>query len=209
MGIFDKSRFVYLQDYIQEGSKRQLSAEDTQYLETLYLLNNLRRKYGKDNAISFIQKEPFNVSRIRSFEMYNEAINLFFSNDTIEKDSYRNMMYDDLTKAAAVVLATATNSKDMEVYGDLLLKAAKIKGLDQADPVKVNTEAYQRNIKIYSLNPKSINIEPVNRQALADKIDGMLDLKERDKKRLKQDAQIVEIDFIEMYGNQEAEIGLE
>ncbi|MDD2799381.1 MAG: hypothetical protein PHV20_12385 [Bacteroidales bacterium] len=209
MGIFDKSRFVFLQDHIQDGSRKPLNDEDQHYLDTLYILNNLRRKYGKDNAIAFITKPPFSVSRQRANEMFQESINIFFANDSIERDAYRNMMYDDLIKAANVVLATATSSKDMEVYGDLMTKAAKIKGLDQPDPVKVPTELYQRNIKIYSLNPKSINIEPVNRQALADKIDSLDELKERDKKRLKQDAQIIDINFLEMYGNQETEIGSE
>lgn len=209
MGIFDKSRFIFLQDHIQDGSKKPLNDEDEKYLNMLFIINNLRRKYGRDNAIAFVTKLEEKISRQRANEMYQESINLFYANDSIERDAHRNMMYDDLLKAANVVLATATNSKDMEVYGDLMTKAAKIKGLDQPDPVKVPTELYQRNIKIYSLNPKSINIEPVNRQALADKIDSLDELKERDKKRLKQDAQIIEIDFIEMYGNQEAEIGLE
>lgn len=209
MGIFDKSRFIFLQDYMQEGSKKPLNEDDEQYLNALYALNNLRRKYGKDNAIAFLTKEPFKVSRQRASELYQESINLFFASDSIEREAHRNMMFDDLIKAANVVLATATNSKDMEVYGDLMMKAAKIKGLEHPDPVKIPLELYQRNIKIYSLNPRTINIEPVNRQALADKIDGLDELKERDKKRLKQDAQIIDIDFLEMYGNQEAEIGFE
>ena len=69
--------------------------------------------------------EPFNVERMRARKMYSEAINLFYLNDTIENNAHRNLMYDNLMKAAQVVLQNAVSSKDMEVYGNLNIQAAK------------------------------------------------------------------------------------
>jgi len=39
--------------------------------------------------------------------------------DSVENNAHRNMMYDNLQKAAQVVLMNAHSSKDMEVYGHL------------------------------------------------------------------------------------------
>ena len=50
------------------------------YYNALYALIGIQRKYGKDNAISFLMHDPFQVKRARAREMYNEAINLFFAN---------------------------------------------------------------------------------------------------------------------------------
>ncbi|WP_303208604.1 hypothetical protein [Bacteroides oleiciplenus] len=199
--MFDKSYFDTLQDYIASGCTMELTADELDYYNALYALVGINRKYGKDNAVAFLMHEPFNVERMRARKMYSEAINLFYLNDTIENDAHRNLMYDNLMKAAQVVLQNAVNSKDMEVYGNLNIQAAKIKQLDKPDPVKPK-EIDEKPIKIYDLNPEAVGLDAANRQILAAQIDSV-DLPEREKIRLKRDANIVDIDFEEMLNDQE------
>lgn len=199
--MFDKSYFDTLQDYIASGCTMELTADELDYYNALYALVGINRKYGKDNAIAFLMHEPFNVERMRARKMYSEAINLFYLNDTIENNAHRNMMFDNLMKAAQVVLQNAVSSKDMEVYGNLNIQAAKIKQLDKPDPVKPK-EIDEKPIKIYDLNPEAVGLDAANRQILAAQIDSV-DLPEREKVRLKRDANIVDIDFEEMLNDQE------
>lgn len=110
-------------------------------------------------------------------------------------------MYDNLMKAAQVVLQNAVSSKDMEVYGTLNIQAAKIKQLDKPDPVKPK-EIDDKPIKIYDLNPEAVGLSSANRQVLAAQIDSV-DLPQTEKIRLKRDANIVDIDFEEMLNDQE------
>lgn len=199
--MFDKSYFDTLQDYIASGCTMELTADELDYYNALYALVGINRKYGKDNAVVFLMHEPFNVERMRARKMYSEAINLFYLNDTIENNAHRNLMYDNLMKAAQVVLQNAVSSKDMEVYGNLNIQAAKIKQLDKPDPVKPK-EIDEKPIKIYDLNPEAVGLDAANRQILAAQIDSV-DLPEREKVRLKRDANIVDIDFEEMLNDQE------
>ena len=199
--MFDKSYFDTLQDYIASGCTMELTADELDYYNALYALVGINRKYGKDNAIAFLMHEPFNVERMRARKMYSEAINLFYLNDTIENNAHRNLMYDNLTKAAQVVLQNAVSSKDMEVYGTLNIQAAKIKQLDKPDPVKPK-EIDDKPIKIYDLNPEAVGLSSANRQVLAAQIDSV-DLPQTEKIRLKRDANIVDIDFEEMLNDQE------
>lgn len=199
--MFDKSYFDTLQDYIASGCTMELTADELDHYNALYALVGINRKYGKDNAIAFLMHEPFNVERLRARKMYSEAINLFYLNDTIENNAHRNMMFDNLMKAAQVVLQNAVSSKDMEVYGNLNIQAAKIKQLDKPDPVKPK-EIDEKPIKIYDLNPEAVGLDAANRQILAAQIDSV-DLPEREKVRLKRDANIVDIDFEEMLNDQE------
>ena len=199
--MFDKSYFDTLQDYIASGCTMELTADELDYYNALYALVGINRKYGKDNAIAFLMHEPFNVERLRARKMYSEAINLFYLNDTIENNAHRNMMFDNLMKAAQVVLQNAVSSKDMEVYGNLNIQAAKIKQLGKPDPVKPK-EIDEKPIKIYDLNPEAVGLDAANRQILAAQIDSV-DLPEREKVRLKRDANIVDIDFEEMLNDQE------
>ena len=112
------------------------------------------------------------------------------------------MMYDNLMKAAQVVLQNATSSKDMEVYGNLTVQAAKIKQLDKPDPIKPK-EIDEKNIKLYDLDPGVVGLPSANRQLLAAQIDAMQDVPMREKRRLKRDANIIDVNIEEMLDDQE------
>lgn len=203
---FRRTHFDKLQDYIQSGSVLELNDEEQRYLEVLYLLNNLRRKYGKENAIAFIQRPPYNIQYRRSRQMFDEAINLFYLEDGIEKQAHRNMLFEQLLAAAAVVMKTAKTPKEMEVYGNLIVQANKIKGLDVPEPPKVPEALYNKPIKIYSLDPKQISLPAVDRNALAERIDAMDDISALEKKRIRQEAGVETVDFIELLDDQENKI---
>ena len=200
--MFETSYFDRLQDYVASGCTMELTDDEMDYYNALYALIGIQRKYGKDNAISFLMHDPFQVKRAKAREMYNEAINLFFADDSVENNAHRNMMYDNLQKAAQVVLMNAHSSKDMEVYGNLMVQAAKIKQLDKPDPQK-RKEVNEKPIKIYMLDTQAVGIPQVNRQLLAEQIDSIPDIPEREKVRLKRDAQVIDVDIIEMLDDQE------
>ena len=200
--MFETSYFDRLQDYLASGCTMELTDDEMDYYNALYALIGIQRKYGKDNAISFLMHDPFQVKRAKAREMYNEAINLFFADDSVENNAHRHMMYDNLQKAAQVVLMNAHSSKDMEVYGNLMVQAAKIKQLDKPDPQK-RKEVNEKPIKIYMLDTQAVGIPQVNRQLLAEQIDSIPDIPEREKVRLKRDAQVIDVDIIEMLDDQE------
>ena len=200
--MFEKSYFETLQDYIASGCTIELTGDELDYYNALYALVGINRKYGKDNALHFLMHEPFNVERMRARQMYSEAINLFYLNDTIENNAHRNMVFDNLMKAAHVVLQNAVNSKDMEVYGNLTVQAARIKQLDRPDPVKPK-ELDEKPFKVYDLDPEKVRLPSANRNLLAAQIDSMPDIPSREKVRLKRDANVVDIDFEEMLDDQE------
>ena len=199
--MFKTSYFDTLQDYLASGCTMELTAEEQDYYNALYALVGIHRKYGKDNAIAFLMHPPFNVERGRAQRMYAEALNLFYLNDTVENDAYRNIIFDNLQKAALAVLQNATNSKDLEVYGNLQTQAAKIKQLDKPDPVKPK-EIADKPIKVYDLDPTAVGLPNVSRVVLARQIDSM-EIPEREKERLRRDANIVDVDIEEMLDDTE------
>jgi len=200
--MFKQSYFDTLQDYVASGCTLELTQDELDYYNALYALVGINRKYGKDNAIAFLMHEPFNVERMRARQMYSEALNLFFTNDAIENSAHRNMLFDDLQKAALVVLKNATSAKDMEVYGNLITQAARIKQLDKPDPVKPK-EIDDKPIKIYDLNSEKVGLPQANRQQLAAQIDSIQDIPGKEKIRLKRDAGVIDVDFEEMLNDQE------
>jgi len=202
----NKAYFELLQDYIQSGSKESLSDDEQRYLDVLYLVNSLRRKYGKENAISFIQRPPNNIPYRKARLMYDESQNLFYGDDGIENQSHRNSMFESIMAAANLVLRTSKNSKDIEVYGDLITKAYKIKGLDNPEPQRIPEGLYKKPIKVYSLNPGAISLPMVDRNALAERIDN-LEISDLEKNRVRQEAGVDKVDFLDLYDEQETKVG--
>lgn len=199
--MFEKSHYDTLQDYLASGCTMQLTDEELDYYNALYALVGIHRKYGKDNAIAFLMHPPFNVPQAKAQRMYAEALNLFFLNDTVENDAWRNILFDNLQKAALAVLQNAESSKDMEVYGNLLVQAAKVKQLDKPDPVRLERPA-DKPVKVYDLDPAAVGLPAANRLSLGRQIDTM-DLPEHEKERLRRDAGITDVDFEEMLDDTE------
>ncbi len=191
-GGFEDSRsgresFEKLKDYIESGSINKLSAEEAIYIEALTLFNSMTRKYGRRNTIRFFTGPPFNLKYTRASEMHDEAINLFYTDRNIEKKALRNLKADQLEEAAILARDMARSSKDLDVYGNLIMKAAKLQELDRPDIEKLPADVYMKPVRVYSLDTTHIGLPLINRQELAEQIEA-LEIPERDKMRLTQDA---------------------
>ena len=198
---FKTSHFDVLQDYIASGCTMDLTDEEQEYYNALYAVLGISRKHGKEAAVSFLMRAA-RVERSRARQMYAEALNLFYVNDNIENEAHRNMLFDNLQKAALVVLQNATSSKDMEVYGNLLTQAARIKQLDKPDPVKP-IEPDEKPIKVYDLHTEAVGLPSSNRNELAKLIDNLQGVSEKEKVRLRRDAGVIDVDIEEMINDQE------
>lgn len=188
-GFEDKKLLDKLEDYIQSGSVNNLSAEEAIYIDALTLFNSLGNKYGRRNTIRFFTKEPFNLKYARASEMYDEAISLLNIDRNVPKKALRNRKAEQLEEAAIIVRDNAQSSKDWEVYANIIMQAAKLQELDKPDIEKLPLQAYQKPIRVYSLDTESIGLPKIDRQDLANQIEA-LEIPERDKIRLRKDALI-------------------
>lgn len=193
-GFTDKKAYQKLEDFIESGGKADLSSEESIYLEALTMMHSMDRKYGRKNTITFFTKPPFNLGNSRASEMYDEAINLFYSDRKIEKKALRHRKAELLEELARMGLQMANSVKDLEVIGNLQMQAAKLQELDKPDPEKLPTELYRKQYRVFTLNPELVGIPGINRQTLADQIDG-LEIPEADRLRVRQDAMIDQINF--------------
>jgi hypothetical protein len=197
---FDISSYDDIIQYIETGSGN-LSPEEIEYLEVLTKMNTMRRRYGLNKTIVFFTKPPFNISLYRAKQMFEESINLFYSEEIVDKRALRNLKAEQFEQAAQLALQAAKGPKDLEIYRALLWDSYKARQLDQPDPVEIPKELYQRPIKIYTLNPAQAKLPAIDRNELAKEIDDLPET-ESNKKRWKQEAMIDDIDFIEMLNDQ-------
>lgn len=198
---FEISRYHEIAEYIEKGSKGKLDEAEIEYLEVLVKMNTMRRRYGINETIAFFTKKPHNISLYRAKQMFEESINLFYSDEILEKKAARNLKAEQFEQAAQLALEAAQSVKDLDIYRALLWDSYKARQLDQPDPIEIPKELYERPIKIYTLDPKQAKLPEINRHDLAAEIDD-LDESEFNKKRWKQEAMIEDIDFTEMIHDQ-------
>lgn len=195
-GFEDKRLLEKLNDYVQSGSLNELKNEEAIYLEALLLFSSMGRRYGRRNTIAFFTKRPFGLKYARASEMYDEAVNLFHADRQIERKALRHKYAEQLEEAAIIVRDNAASSKDWEVYGNLLVQASRMLGLDKDDPEKPPAEQYAKPIKYYSLSPGDVGLHMIDRQDVARQVEA-LEIPERDKIRVLQDARVEHVNLEE------------
>ena len=201
MSQFKDSCFDRLQDFAHEGFKGELSEYEQDYYNALLTQLGVYRKYGRMAAIHFLMKKPFGCVRRVATRMFDESINLFYADDSVTRQAWRNLMFEEVRNAALSILKTeGITPDDLETYRRLMESAYKFKQLDAPDPKPDVDPKKYREIKIYELDGKRLGLPPVNRQEVASLIDA-LDINQKEKERLKTDAGIKPIDIDEIIDN--------
>lgn len=195
-GFEDKRLLDNLNDYVQSGSMNDLKNEEAIYLDALLLFAGMGRRYGRRNTVAFFTKPPFGLKYARASEMYDEAINLFHADRQVERKAMRHLFAEQLQEAALVVRENAQSAKDWEVYGNLLTQASRMLGLDKDDPEKPPAEQFMKPVRFYSLDPGHVGLHTIDRQQVARQIES-LEIPEREKIRIRQDARIEHVNLEE------------
>lgn len=195
-GFEDKHLLEKLNDYVQSGSLNEVKNEEAIYLDALLIFAGMGRRYGRRNTIAFFTKKPFGLKYARASEMFDEALNLFYADRQVERKAMRHKFAEQLQEAALVVRENAASAKDWEVYGNLLIQAGKMLGLDKDDPEKPPAEQFAKQIKHFSLAPEDVGLHAIDRQDVARQVEA-LDIPERDKIRVLQDARVEHVNLEE------------
>ena len=187
-----------LEAYIESGSTIKLKPGEELYLEAMTLMNSMRRKYGRSKTIKFFCNAPFNLSYAQARDMYEHSINLFYSDSKVEKKALRNLKAQQLEDAAKMVLDTAKEPSDFEIYGKLIKLSAEILQQNQPDPPEIPKGTYDRPYRVFTLDPKLIGMDRPDRNLLARQIDEIVGATETEKQKAKYDAGIEDIPFEDM-----------
>jgi hypothetical protein len=104
-------------------------------------------------------------------------------------EAWANIYAEKLENAAAA----AWDLNDYETYGKLIVEAAKMRGVGKEKTQEIPKDFYTRPYVIYSMNPEDVGLPRENRKLLAEFIDNLPDVTEKQKERLKSHASITNI----------------
>lgn len=189
-------KYDQLLAFVEAGAKGNLSEEMIEYLSILELIRSMNFRFeNRQTIINFLQKPPYKLSRYLATKYYSDAINFFNVDSKITKQAFRNMYAEKLDRAADLVIKTATNSKDLDIYKNIIYAIRDLRELNVPEKEDIPDSFYKKPYKLYILDPKLIGRSRPNRNSLARHIDS-LEIPEQDKQRLKQDALIEDAVFL-------------
>lgn len=200
-GAEDEKTFESIQKYYQDGCPGDLSVKEQTYLEILQLIYSFEVQYGKRKTIILLGKAPYNLSQERAADLISEAVEMFNGGRRVTKEAMRAHMADTYDTLYHAMIDSASSTKDYAMAASILEKKAKLLRLDQPDDAPIQKDEYQKNIRLLSLTPESIGLPSANRDELAAQIDALEHLSERDARRLKMDAGVIDTDILEILEN--------
>ena len=184
---------------IDPGEQGRLTDEMIEYMELLRIIHGWSfRHFTRDQIIKLLQSPPWSLSYYVAAKRYSDAVNFFYIDTKITKEAFRNMYAEKMDRVADLVLKTATCSKDLDVWKNMIYAIKDLRQLDVPEKEDIPDEFFKKPIKVYVLNPELVGRKKADRNKLARHIDN-LDIPEKDKQRVKADAMIEDIDFLSEY----------
>lgn len=181
----DSVKYEQLQSFIMTGKTGDLPDDMVVYLSHLELVRSLNDKYESKTAILRVLKSPvYGYSDYAARKIYAEALNFFYSDNSVKREAWANIYADKLDNLALL----AIESDDWESARRCFLDAAKIR-MGSDDTNTIPAELLERRPVFYTLNPEDVGLpNKVNRHKLARWIDSLPDIDSDSRNRIHRDA---------------------
>jgi hypothetical protein len=211
MSNYSESHFLRLQDYIAEGSKGELTADERDYEDLLFSVAGIVRREGRPSAHAWLMTDR-GCSRHVADRIVWEAINLFYATDHVRAEAWRNLLFDKLLTATRdwehtfITIDEETGdrkctakAKDYEAYVKIIKQAAVIKQLsEKTDPAPPVTNNQQ--INIFGTNAQDVGLPATDRRAII-QADYFKQLPKRHQQRLEMELGLTPLDVDQMLDN--------
>ena len=211
MSNYSESHFLRLQDYIAEGSKGELTAEERDYEDLLFSVAGIVRREGRPSAHAWLMTDR-GCSRHVADRIVWEAINLFYATDHVRAEAWRNLLFDKLLTATRdwehtfITIDEETGdrkctakAKDYEAYVKIIKQAAVIKQLsEKTDPAPPVTNNQQ--INLFGTSAQDVGLPATDRRAII-QADYFKQLPKRHQQRLEMELGLTPLDVDQMLDN--------
>lgn len=181
----------HIYEFIHTGDVTAADPNIIQYLDYLdkaRAMHNRIGEFGHKDAIvaHFIKVEG--LSRYLATNIYNDAMEYFYSDKQIQKDTYRNIIAQRKEKNYILAIELAKDTKDVVAADKILDSMAKVLGLDQVDPPHIPETAFSQPFKMYSIDTEFLGLPKKNKSEIKKMLDKFPEISEKLRIRLEEEA---------------------
>lgn len=194
MDALERVDLNLLQDYINAGKTETLPDDLVVYLELLEVVRSLYNKYETKNFIIKTLMSPvYGLSRYLAHRLYVDSINFFYADNEVKQKAWEKVYADHLDNLAYYAL----EKDDLETARRCFLDAAKLRGVGREEKADIPEEMLNRPVVIYTIDAARAGIPAASRRELAEFIDNIPEISERERVRVKKDAGVIETTLFE------------
>lgn len=187
----------HVYEFVQTGKiedSKNIDPNVPRYLELLEKCRGFHLRideFGHKDAIIAHLRNVEGLTYYVANNIYNDAMEYFYSDKQISKDAWRNIIAQYMQKNYILAIQLAQDTKEVASANKILLEMAKTLRLDQPDEIKPDEAAYTQPFKMYSIDAEFLGLPAINRSELAKLIDNFPEISEKHKIRLKQEAALL------------------
>ena len=182
-----------LQHYINTG-KSNLPDEMVIYLDLLELVRSMYSKYETKNIIiNTLSSDVYGLTKNEATNLFYDALNFFFSDNKVKQKAWENIYANHLDNLAYL----AIEKDDIETARKCFLDASRLRGAGNEQGREIPKEMLTKPIIIYTIDPEQVGIQQTSKKLLAEFIDQLPEISERERVRLQRDAGITDITLFE------------
>lgn len=201
MDALERVDLNLLQDYINAGKTETLPDDLVVYLELLEVVRSLYNKYETKNFIIKTLMSPvYGLSRYLAHRLYVDSINFFYADNEVKQKAWEKVYADHLDNLAYYAL----EKDDIETARRCFLDAAKLRGVGREEKADIPEEMLNRPVVIYTIDAARAGIPAASRRELAEFIDNIPEISERERVRVKKDAGVIETTLFEDIVNEQS-----
>lgn len=162
-----------------------------EYLEFLDKARSMHlriQEFGHKDAIvaHFVKVEK--LSRYLANNIYNDAMEYFYSDKQISKDAWRNIIAQRKEKNYILAIQLAKDTKDVVAADKILDGMAKVLGLDQIEPPKIPDSAFSQPFKMYSVDAEFLGLPKKSKKEIKAMLEKFPEISEKLMMRLEEEA---------------------
>lgn len=185
----------HLYKFMERGSVVNVPEDVLYYLELLEKIYSMMRRIDKYGSRDIIVKHLIisekskgtELSRYKAIQLYYDALEYFYADTKVSKDTYRNMLADKLEKVLNVAIVSYSGASDLKGISALAKEIRLLKQLDKEDVVEENPMG-NKPFNLYSINPEDVGIDKIDRNELIEFVENLPELNPKMKEKILRDA---------------------
>lgn len=190
----DQVDLADIYEFMERGDVNNAPLHIVEYLELLDKVRGMSLRIDKFGSKEAVVKHLILVDKLSRYKanlVYNEAIEYFYSDSHISKQAWRTLYADKAEKVLHFAMLQMRDVSDASKVAKMVTEIAVLRGINEPDKEELPAELFRKPFVIYSTDAEMLGLPKANRNTLAEFIDSLPELTEKERIRIKQEAEIL------------------
>lgn len=178
-------------EFMERGSATNAPTHIVEYLNLLDLVRGMIARIDVNGSKDVVVKHLMvhrGLSRYKASQVYDETIEYFYVSNRVSKSAWKNVYADKMDKMINFAMLQTRTVDDARKVVQMLKDVGEMREVHVEDKNDLPEDLFKAPVVVYTLNPEDLGLPKANRQKLAEIIDGLPELTEKERVRIKQEA---------------------